>query len=190
MDETPDAVGEAPEEEEVIELNNVDDDKLEGAAAPRSTAALRELPRGMLVDTGSAATVADGDECWPEYELEPSPGSVAGQNFVGAATTKIPNRGQRKVRLRIGSPKGALANMTVQDAKVRRPILSVAETNDSGNLAIFDGEESALLTKGAPEIAQIRALLKKATRKLVMVRENNTFTLPTWVEPPFTRQGK
>ena len=50
-------------------------------------------------------------------------------------------------------------------------------------MLIFDQNESAILPKGAPEIAQIRALLKQVMSRLTMINERNTFKLDAWVEP-------
>ena len=46
----------------------------------------------------------------------------------------------------------------------------------------LDEEESGVLPKGSPEIAEIRKIIKRAKRKMVMVKEKNTFKLPAWVE--------
>ena len=100
-----------------IELNAMDNGK---AGDPPMTES-RQLRRGILVDTGAAATVADGEIEFPECELVDSPGSVAGQHFVGPGGQRIPCKGQRAVRIRLGRRDGKLARIEFQDAKVRRP---------------------------------------------------------------------
>ena len=142
------------------------------------------------MDTGANATVANGEAEFPEYSLEESPGSRANQGFVGAGSQRIDNRGQRRVRLKIGSPTGRSAKITFQDAAVRRPICSVGETNDAGSMCVFDKQESVVLPKGCPEIEAIRRIIEKAKGKIAMQRTNNTFVLPAWVEVPFQGQGK
>ena len=72
---------------------------------------------------------------FPEFPLEESVGSKCGQTYAGAKKgDAIPNRGQRRVRLRLGAEDGELAAMTVQDAPVRRTILAVSDSNDAGNV--------------------------------------------------------
>ena len=167
------------DDEECLSLNAIEDK-------------LRKLERGILVDSGAGVTIADGDESFPEYPLQPSPGSRAGQTYAGAKKGDvIPNRGERRVRLRLGAKTGTLAAVTIQDAAVRRPILAVSDSNDAGNMLVFDKRESVILPKGAPEIEAIRQIVAQAQRKLAMKREKGIFTLDAWVEPPtvFSRSG-
>ena len=145
---------------------------------------LRKLEQGILVDSGAGVTIADGEKIFPDYALESSPGSIKGQRYVGPGKDVIVNRGQRRVQLRLGSANGPRAKTKFQDAAVRRPILSVGESTEAGNMVIFDKEESAILPVGAAEIAEIRRLLKKVKSRLTMKREKNTFKLDAWVEAP------
>ena len=144
------------------------------------------------MESGAGATVADGSIEFPEYDLEDSPGSLAGQHYVGPGSQRIPNRRERNVKLRLGSADGRLSAIKFQDAKVRRPICSVGETTGVGNMVIFDKEESVYLPKGSPEIAMIRELVRSAKGKLTMQKEKNTFYLPAWIEKkaPFQGRGK
>ena len=84
--------------------------------------------------------------------------------------------------------------MRIQDAKVRRPILSVGESTDADNMVVFDRCESVILPSGAPEIPKIRKLIKAAAKKMTMEKEKNTFKLRAWVErpddAPFMGQGR
>ena len=105
----------------------------------------RKLVHGVLCDTGAGATVADGSFAFPEFPLESSPGSRQGQTFVGPGRDAIENRGERKVHLRLGSEQGRKAGMKFQDAKVRRPILSVGESTGLGNSFWYDQEGSHIL---------------------------------------------
>ena len=164
-----------------MELNALDD---VGSGKGGRKPPLREIKNGILVDSGAGATVADGAQEFPEYELEPSVGSRAGQHYVGPGKERIPNRGQRKVRTRLCSETGPTAGMKFQDASVRRPILSVGESTEADNLRVFDRVESVLLPKGCPGIEQIRKLVKQAKYKMTMQKDRNTFRLPAWVEEP------
>ena len=148
------------------------------------TSTPRELEKGVLVDSGAAATVANGAKECPEFALEESPGSKVGQHFVGPGKDRLPNRGQRKARLRLCTPTGPVAGLQFQDAEVRRPILSVGESIAAGNLIAFDQEESVILPKGCPEIEEIRAIIRRAKHKMPMEKDKNTFRLRAWVEAP------
>ena len=158
-----------------------------GAAAVKAATkgGPRPLAQGILVDSGAGVSIADGSEAFPEYPLEESAGSRSGQTYAGARKgDTIPNRGQRQVKLRLGDVDGERAAMRIQDAPVRRPILAVSDSNDAGNLLVFDREGSVILPKGVPEIAAIRQLVAQAKRKIQMKRERGIFTLDAWVEEP------
>ena len=138
--------------------------------------------------------MADGETEFPEFELEESLGSQQGQIFVGPGTQRLPNKGQRNVRMKLGAPNGKPAHIKFQEAKVRRAILSVGESTEAENMSVFGKVQSVMLPRGAPEIPQIRALIRQALSKLVMEKEKNTFYLNAWVDTskgsrPFQRRG-
>ena len=136
--------------------------------------------------------MANGAEEFPEFQLRESSGSKKGQCFVGPGNQKMANQGERQVKLRLGHAGGKMAGLKFQEAKVRRPIVSVGESSGVGNLYIFDQVESAMIPKGSPEIEQIRALVQQAKERITMVKDKNTFTIPAWIEPasrPFARPG-
>ena len=142
------------------------------------------MKRGVLVDSGAAVTCANGEEEFPEYPLEASEASRKGESYVGPGKERIPNRGQRRPKLRLGSDRGRLAGITFQDAPVRRPILAVGESTAAGNLLIFDSVESAILPKDSPEIEIIRKIVQQARNRLTMKKERGIFKLDAWVMPP------
>ena len=72
--------------------------------------------------------------------------------------------------------------MRFQEAKVRRPILSVGETTDAQNSCWFDAKGSAMLPKGCPEQEEIRAIVKRAQQKIAMEKVNGVFQIEAWVE--------
>ena len=160
-------------EEDIIEINAVEPSRR------------RKLVQGVLVDTGAGVTIADGGEEFPEYELEPSEDSRKGQTYRGPGKTGvIHNRGQRRVRLRLGAEDGQLVGMKFQDAEVRRPILSVNESVRAGQMFVFDEGGSVILPQGCPEQVEIRRLVEQAARKLTMQVERGVHKLDAWVEPP------
>ena len=145
----------------------------------------RRLARGVLVDSGTGVTIADGAAEFPEYVLEPADPKHKGQTYRGPGKQgTIANRGQRRVPLRLCAEEGQLSIIKFQDGAVRRPILSVLESTEAGNTLVFDADESVILPKGCPEQVEIRRLIAQARRKLKMETENGVFKLNAWVEPP------
>ena len=148
---------------------------------------LRELEDGILVDSGAGASVANGSKEFPEFAMEESPGSRAGQCYIGpGGKERLPNTGQRKVRVRLCHPEGPSAGLKFQDADVRRPILSVGESTDlpADNTMVFDRLESVVLERGSPEQLEIRRIIRQAKDKLILERKKNIFELEAWVEEP------
>ena len=131
----------------------------------------RQLPQGILIDTGAGVTIADGPNHFPEFKIEPSVASRAGQTYMGPRQEVIHNRGEVKTRLRLGAPEGTAVGMKFQDAKVRRPILSVGESTEVDNSFWFDNQGSFILPKGCPETIAIRKLVQQARQKLAMTKE-------------------
>ena len=142
----------------------------------------KKLIHGVLCDTGAGATVADGDLAFPEFPLESSAGSRQGQTFVGPGRDAIENRGERKVHLRLGTEQGRKAGLKFQDAKVRRPILSVGESTGLGNSFWYDQEGSHILPVNCQETRKIRELIRGVKDKLTMRKERNVFVLDAWID--------
>ena len=55
-------------------------------------------------------------------------------------------------------------------------------------MAIFDSDLSCILAGISEEAVQIRALIRKATKKIKIEREGGTYTMRTWYPPP--RKGE
>jgi hypothetical protein len=156
----------------------------------------RRLPKGILVDSGAGASVADGERDFPEFPREESAGSKRGQKFLGPGSEAIANRGQRKVNVMTGS--GIRSKITFQDSAVRRPILAVSDSTKAGNLVCFDQDESVIMPRDSEEGKKIREIIGKARRKVVLELEQGVYQIPAWVMPPDavvndsknTRQGR
>ena len=97
------------------------------------------------------------------------------------------NRGQRNVKLRLGSPDGSAAGFKFQDAEVRRTIMAVGDSTAAGNCFWYDDEGSYILPRGTPELAEIRKLIQKVCKKFTMRKENNVYQLDAWVDVPEER---
>ena len=150
----------------------------------------------ITVDSGASRCVIDGD-AYPGIARTPSAGSMTGQMFLGAGNGEtMPNRGQKRFKTRSGKQSN-VKNMTFQDVKVRKPLASVAAMNDKGNMVIFDCKESAILPSSAPELVEIRRLLKRVKDRLELEKKGGTFVMALWMqtedkdEPEgFTGQGR
>ena len=110
--------------------------------------------------------------------------------YPGGAANVARNLGQRRAQLRFGQPLGQQGEVSFQEAKIRRPIMSVGESTEAGNSFWFDEEESVILPRGAKEQAMIRDLVKKAVRKLTMRKDRKVFRLDAWVEIPEARDNR
>ena len=153
------------------------------------------MRQDITVDSGAAQCVADCDE-FPDIQLEPSPMSMAGQNFIGPGGEKIKNRGQKTVDW--VTEECLLCSTTWQDATVRKPLAWVSAMCKKGNLVIFDEEESVIMSRDSSEGQQIRALIKQAKQKIRMYQSKEVYTIPAWIlpkndrsqsKPSFQRQG-
>ena len=88
----------------------------------------------VALDSGAGEHVADNKDA-PNYAIEESAGSKAGQNFIAANNHRIPNRGQMTLALqgeRSGQKKGREFKTTSQVATVSRPLWSVGRICDEG----------------------------------------------------------
>ena len=68
----------------------------------------------------------------PEFAIRESDGSKAGRGFKCAGKTSIPNLGEKVVQFDKGN--GSTGEIVYQVADVSRPLNSVSEICDSGNL--------------------------------------------------------
>jgi len=186
-----------------VPLNPVDTsgdvDMGDTATASGGSGKMRRLPKGILVDSGAGASVADGEKDFPEYKREESAGSKRGQMFIGPGSEKIPNRGQKKINLQTTS--GVKSKITFQDSPVRRPILAVSDSTKAGNLVCFDQDESVIIPRDTDEGKKIREIIGRARRKVTLELEQGVYQIPAWVAPPdaavnnvnktpFARQGR
>ena len=141
----------------------------------------QKLAKGVLIDSGAGASVADGDQ-FPGFKREPSEGSRKGQKFVGPGSERISNRGQKRVD--IMTKDGIKSSVMFQDAPVRRPILAVSDSTKAGNMVLFDSDESVIIPRESVEGKAIRDLIKKARRKVKLECDQGVYQLPSWVVTP------
>ena len=92
------------------------------------------------------------------------------------------------------------SNITIQDAKVRRPILAVIDAIKAGNLVLYGDGCSCIITANSPEGRTIIKAAKGTKRKVGLEQVDGVFVMPSWVVPPadskvksdapFQRHGK
>ena len=103
-------------------------------ASPENTEEFFEDAIEVALDSGAGKHVA-GRSIAPRYAVEESAGSRAGQHFVAAGGTRIPNEGQFTLQLRTGGRERKedtdIASI-FQVAKVMRPLWSVGRICDVG----------------------------------------------------------
>ena len=143
----------------------------------------------ITMDSGAGAPVANPKD-FPGCEVTDSPGSLAGQMFIGPEATKIANKGQFDVKVRLDD--GRVTKTTYQAVEVRKPLMAVSSVNDKGNLVLFD-EKGSFIIPGTNKdlISRLRALVKQAPDKVELYRKNGIFHMKAWkLKPGFTRQGR
>ena len=107
-------------------------------------------------------------------------GSVNGLQYHTADGTRIPNLGQKTVEGY--SDDGMAITQTFQIAEISRPLTSVGELADSGNVIVFGRKGGFVLNP-------------TSGKRLDFPREQGVYQLQTWVQEPvtetssFTRQG-
>ena len=143
----------------------------------------------VTMDSGAALPVADPKQ-FPGCVVTDSPGSLAGQEFVGPNGSRIPNEGQFTAPMRLED--GRMTNSTYQAAQIRKPLMAVSSVNDKGNLVVFDDAGSFILPRSNKELIQkIRALIQQVPDKVKLHRKNGVFHMKAWkLKPDFTRQGR
>ena len=74
-----------------------------------------------------------------------------------------------------------MRNMVVQDAPVRKPLAAVSGITHKNNLVLFDQEGSFIAPGDAPEVKQIRKLIKQVKDKIVLYEDKGVYLMPFWV---------
>ena len=173
------------EAEEISWLETIEINNFEKASEERK----RYDQVDITMDSGAGAPVANPKD-FPGCVVTDSPGSLAGQIFVGPGNEKIPNEGQFVAPMRLDD--GRITQSTYQAAQVRKPLMAVSSVNDKGNLLVFDEKGSFILpgiNKGL--ISQLRALIQKVPDKVPLHSKNGVFHMKAWkLKPGFTRQGR
>ena len=106
---------------------------------------------------------------------------------MGPGGQLIPNEGQMAPEVVVEL--GAVGRINFAAADVPKPLLAVSAVNAKGSPVWFDGSESFILPKGAPELAELRAIIKKMKLKIRLRQSKGTYTMRAWRKPPSPFQG-
>ena len=113
----------------------------------------------------------------------------------GAGGKSIPNLGQFTAKRTLAN--GLISSTKFQGAEVRKPLLAVSGLNDRGNPVWFDHNDtggSFIIPGSAPELKEIRRLIKQIKSRVGLDRKGGIFQLRTWSSKQgakgFTRQVK
>jgi phosphohistidine swiveling domain-containing protein len=119
----------------------------------------------VTVDSGSADHVAPEDE-FSSSPLEESEGSRKGRRYIAANGQKVPNLGQRVVKM--STDDGLPLQVCWQVTKVVKPLLSVSKLTSNGNVVILD--------KNHPRIVGIDGQITW------LRRVNGTYECDLWIK--------
>ena len=103
-----------------------------------------EVEFEVTLDSGSVVHVCSHEDTLG-YLLEPSPGSKRNQLFVMGDGNKIPNQGQKQLKLT--SSQNSDIRSTFQIAAVTRPLMSVGRICDEGLEISFDAKRAMVRDK-------------------------------------------
>ena len=129
-----------------------------------------------VVDSG-AVTSAMPPEDIPFVLVEPSPGSESGKHYRGAGGERIPNLGQKRIRITTNCNSVRMTKWQI--CPIRRPLMSVSDMNEAGDIAILSGSRPYVQNVETGEITPLR-------------KEGKMFIIDLWVKLPedFARQGQ
>jgi hypothetical protein len=159
-----------------IDLNVADDD-MDVDGEPKK---FRGKRMDATLDSGAGASVMNPKHA-PGYKVEPSPGSIAGQRYVGPGGERIPNEGQLQVGIQLMDAKDKHA--CFQAAQVRKTLLAVSGVCDKEQFCFFDNDGSWICNRNSPEAIAIRKLIAAMKNKIGVERKGGIYVLPMWLKP-------
>ena len=106
----------------------------------------------MALDSGSVVHVCSNEDTLG-YLLEPSPGSKRNQQFMMGDGNKIPNQGQKTLKLGALGQNSELQSV-FQIAQVTRPLMSVGKLCDEGLTVVFSKTEALVKDKNGREVCK------------------------------------
>ena len=126
------------------------------------------------MDSGAAAPVAPPNML-PNVKVEPSPGSLRGQNYTSASQHKLKNFGQQTIRA--CTEDGDETEVLFQIADVSKPLVSVSSMCERGNRVLF-GRSGGVVQN------------LQTGKEIPFYRQNGMYVLSMWLmdsDQGFTR---
>ena len=114
--------------------------------------AWHDLEFEVALDSGSVVHVCSLDDC-RGYQLQESPGSRRGQEFMMGDGGTIPNLGESKLNLTDTAVDRDLESV-FQIAAVARPLMSVGKMCDEGHTVTFSNVMAVVYNKDGAELAR------------------------------------
>ena len=114
------------------------------------TAGWEDVEFEVALDSGAVIHVCSAADT-PGYNVQPSPGSRRGQQFMMGDGGKTPNQGQVALNLSNGGPASAIQSI-FQVASVTRPLMSVGKICDEGYKVDFFKEYAVITDKNKREV--------------------------------------
>ena len=111
-----------------------------------------EVEFEVALDSGSVVHVCSNEDSLG-YLLEPSPGSRRNQLFMMGDGNKIPNQGQKTLKLGAVGQNSEL-HSTFQIAQVTRPLMSVGKLCDEGLTVTFSKTAALVTDKNGREVCK------------------------------------
>ena len=107
----------------------------------------------ITIDSGAAENVLNEGSV-PSVQTKPSMGSRTGVGFLAANGDKIPNQGEKK--LRVITQEGLERSMLFQVAQVTKPLGSVSKICKKGHRVVFNDDGSYIENKITGEYMNLR----------------------------------
>ena len=146
------------------------------------------MEEDITLDSGASHSVNDGARYTPDWPLDSSEASRRGVNYIGPGGGLIPNKGERRGKM--GFEKGIIANTCYQEGGVRKPLLSVADVEDQGNIMIFSSHGSIVAPMTEPSVIKILELLSQIRTGIKVHRVSNTYRIPAWIQKGVKPKGE
>ena len=143
---------------------------------PALTGKWEDVDIDITLVSGCCNHVLDAEDA-PGYDVQESPGSRRGQNFVVGNGERIRNEGQVRLRMETEKDGNPTAVQSVfQVAEVSRPLMSVYKICDQGYKCVFDSAGVDVMDKNGKAICHF-------------TRSNGLYVSTMKLKAPFHRQA-
>ena len=93
----------------------------------------------------------------------------------------MPNEGQRSGKLLFEG--GIVGKSRYQECGSRKPLLSVSDLEDNGNITLFAKEGSLIAPTSDAAVKKILSLCKEIKGAIKVHKQGGTYKIPAWVIP-------